>query len=69
MVIENKAREGDRVKMTGVMRDDPAPIEVGDVGTVELVDDGGTAHVRWDSGRTLGLLPGDPFVVIGRAEP
>lgn len=25
--------------------------------------------VRWDDGRQLLLLPGDPFRVIGRAEP
>lgn len=62
---------GDRVKMTGVMRDDPDPIKVGDEGTVDYVFDGGGSpslaqiSVKWDSGRSLMLLPQDPFTVIG----
>jgi Domain of unknown function (DUF4314) len=28
-------------------------------GTVTLVDDTGTVHVRWDNGSTLGLVPGE----------
>lgn len=27
-------------------------------GTVTLIDDVGTLHVRWDNGSTLGLVPG-----------
>lgn len=27
-------------------------------GTVTLIDDTGTIHVRWDNGSTLGLIPG-----------
>jgi len=55
---------GRRVKVTGILPKDPAPLEIGDTGTVGYVDDGGTLFVQWDSGRQLGLLPGDPFVLL-----
>ena len=58
-------KPGDRVKMVGVMRDDPAPIPVGEEGTVEAVSPTvGQITVTWDSGRSLLLLTEDPFVVI-----
>lgn len=56
--------EGQRLRVMGILPDDPAPLEIGDEGTVVLVDDGGTAHVDWDSGRTLGVLPTDPVAVV-----
>lgn len=55
--------KGDRVEMTGVMANDPAPIEVGTRGTVT----GGNAAqimVKWDTGRSLILLPEDPYRVV-----
>ena len=40
--------------------DDPyAPIPSGTKGTVDFVDDVGTIHMRWDNGRSLGLVPGE----------
>lgn len=65
-----RVKVGDRVRMTGVMRDDPAPIEVGTEGTVNHVNEVGGPHgfiqygVTWDNGRTLMLLEDDPFVVL-----
>lgn len=48
---------------------DPDPIECGETGTVTGVDDIGTVHVDWDSGRRLGLIPGhDTFRVVGETE-
>lgn len=41
------------------MGDDPRPIPSGSRGTVDYVDDIGTIHMRWDSGRSLGLVPGE----------
>lgn len=32
-------------------------MEPGLTGTVVCVDDTGTVHVKWDNGRTLGVLP------------
>ena len=38
------------------MGDDPRPIQSGMRGTVEAVDDIGTVHCKFDSGRSLGLI-------------
>lgn len=65
---------GDRVRMTGVMPNDPAPMEVGAEGTVTVVwETGGDTlpaqiGVDWDNGRSLMLLPTDPFEVTGHVE-
>jgi hypothetical protein len=51
------------------MPDDPDPIPVGATGNIESVTEGplGQVHVRWDSGRSLSLIPGvDRFEVIER---
>ena len=42
-----------------ISMDDPQPILPGSRGTVDHVDDMGTIHMRWDSGRSLGLVPGE----------
>lgn len=64
-------RPGDRIRVTGLMPDDPAPMPIGAEGTVTAVNafgDGPTnvqVSVDWDgNGRTLMLLGSDPFVVI-----
>mgnify|MGYP001212008858 CR=1 FL=1 len=55
---------GTRVVLTTNM-DDARPICSGEKGTVRTVDDIGTIHVDWDSGRRLGLMPEiDSFKVI-----
>lgn len=41
------------------MEDPYAPVPPGTRGTVEYVDDIGTIHMRWDNGRSLGLVPGE----------
>ena len=46
---------GKRIKC--ISMNDPHPVESGEVGTVDLVDDMGTIHVNWDNGRTIGLVP------------
>ena len=60
-------KKGDRVRVTGLMPDDPSPMEVGAEGTVVDVNPGfGVAQidVEWDNGRTLFLLATDPFIVL-----
>lgn len=60
---------GDRVRMIGVM-DDPDPMPVGAEGTVREVLGAGTfvqIDVAWENGRSLYLLPTDPFIVTRRA--
>ena len=57
---------GTRIEL--ISMDDPyAPIEPGTQGTVESVDDIGTLFMKWDNGRTLGIIPGeDQFKVISK---
>lgn len=65
-VLENltkKYQVGARVKLIS-MNDVQAPPE-GTLGTVFLVDDMGTIHVRWDNGSSLGVVYGaDQCVVV-----
>lgn len=59
---------GTRIELIRV--DDPhTKLRPGDRGTVSLVDDLGTTHVRWDSGSTLGLVEaaGDAYRVLDPA--
>lgn len=68
------ARQADRIKaayhegcrIECINMEDPfAPIFPGTKGTVDFVDDIGTIHVKWDNGRTLGLIPGvDSFRIL-----
>ena len=39
------------------MNDDPNPVEQGSIGEVLMVDDIGTIHCRFESGRMLGVIP------------
>jgi hypothetical protein len=60
---------GTRVKITGVMQDDPNPRPVGAEGTVDWIGqwlDEMTKQigVKWDDGSRLILLPDDPFVTV-----
>ena len=47
--------KGKRIKC--ISMNDDYPVESGTLGTVDLVDDMGTIHVKWDNGRTLGICP------------
>lgn len=57
---ENKAKypSGTRIKLLS-MNDPFAPVPAGTLGTVEHVDDAGTIHMKWDNGRSLGLVTGE----------
>jgi Domain of unknown function (DUF4314) len=49
------AEKGDRVRL--IATNDPhVTLAPGVLGTVMLVDDIGTVHVRWDNGTELGLV-------------
>lgn len=50
--------EGRRVRLLRCT-DPYTRLKPGSEGTVSLVDDAGTVHVDWDSGSTLGLVPGE----------
>jgi hypothetical protein len=74
--------EGCRVRLIS-MGDDPCPVDAGTLGTVSFIESESlvgmgiygpeqtapTVHVRWDDGRSLGLIPGvDKFVRVLRCE-
>ena len=43
-----------------ISMDDPyAPVPSGTRGTLRFIDDMGTLHMKWDNGRTLGIVPGE----------
>ena len=55
---------GSRIRLT-TMGSDPQPLAPGSVGTLKAIDDIGTFHIKWDNGRSLGLVPGeDQFKVL-----
>jgi len=59
-----EVQEGDRIMLLEML-DDPCPLEPGSTGTVTSVNaDVGQIHVKWDSGRTLMLVPPDQFDII-----
>lgn len=62
--IKEQYPAGTRIEL--ISMDDPyAPIESGMRGTVKNVDDAGGLQMKWDNGRTLGIVPGeDQFKVI-----
>ena len=55
---------GTRIRLNS-MNDPYAPVTPGTEGVVDLVDDAGQLHMKWDNGRTLAIIPGeDSFTVL-----
>lgn len=53
---------GKRIKC--IYMNDPNPIPKNTIGTVKSVDDIGTLHVKWDNGRTLGIIAGEDIFIL-----
>lgn len=68
MAKPSKVLEGRRVKLIRC-NDAYTKIPPGTLGTVEMVDDMGTLHVKWDNGASLGLCweDGDRWSVLPAA--
>lgn len=60
-VVENLRKEyPEGTRLSLISMDDPySKLEYGDRGTVKHVDDGGTIHMSWDKGGSLGLVYGE----------
>lgn len=55
--IQQTYTPGTRIELQHM--EDPQPVPDGTRGSVAYVDDAGTIHMKWDNGRTLGLVPGE----------
>ena len=59
---------GDRVELTAASNDDVTfGLTAGDRGTVDFTDSLGTIHVRWDSGKRIGIIAAERELI--RAVP
>ena len=62
--IQEQYPPGTRIRLNS-MNDPYAPVTPGTEGVVDVVDDDGQLHMKWDNGRTLALIPGeDSFTVL-----
>ena len=60
--IKKKYPPGTRIELIS-MKDPYSPVPPGTRGTVQMVDDAGTIHPKFDNGRTLGIIVGeDEFI-------
>lgn len=59
--VERVMKKGTRVEL--ISTSDPlTQLKPGDRGTVSQVDSLGTVHTRWDSGSSLGMVPGEDVI-------
>ena len=62
-MLREKYPEGSSIVVYSM--NDPRPVPPGTRGTVRIVDDMGTIHCNFESGRRLGLIPGvDEFARV-----
>ena len=62
--IQEQYPPGTRIRLNS-MNDPYAPVAPGTEGIVDLVDDAGQIHMKWNNGRTLAIVPGeDSFTVL-----
>ena len=62
--IQEQYPPGTRIRLNS-MSDPYSPVPADTEGIVDLVDDAGQIHMKWNNGRTLPLVPGeDSFTVL-----
>ena len=62
-LLRQRYPEGTRICLDHM--EDLCPVESGTCGWVQLVDDAGTLHCKFDNGRMLGVIPDvDKFHII-----
>ena len=62
--IQEQYPPGTRIRLNSMI-DPYSPVPAGTEGIVDLVDDAGQIHMKWNNGRTLPLIPGeDSFTVL-----
>lgn len=67
--MKNQYPKGTIIELMEDLEDSYAPIAKGVRGEVIGVDDMGTLHMKWQNGRSLGIIPSeDSFKVISRPE-
>ncbi|MBR5756705.1 MAG: DUF4314 domain-containing protein [Firmicutes bacterium] len=76
MILPNKAEierlrklypKGTKIRLI-CMAEEPYPLPAGSIGEVEMIDDAGNIHMKWQCGRSLSLIDSiDCFKVINRA--
>ena len=59
--IKKKYPPGTRIELIS-MKDPYSPVPPGTRGTVQIVDDAGTIHPKFDNGRTLGIIVGEDLL-------
>lgn len=55
--IKEKYKPGMKLKLLKEMYDEKKSVPVGEIGTIDFVDDIGTIHINWECGSSLGLIP------------
>ena len=63
LALRKRYPKGTRVALVR-MNDPYTKLRPGDLGTVDFIDDAGTAFCQWDNGSTLGVAYGEDEICI-----
>lgn len=64
-IIKETYPQGTKIMLLNDMQEEKYPVKAGTIGIVDHVDDIGTIHMKWENGRSLGLIPNlDKFEIV-----